>query len=423
MRWRATLALAAATTACFFIQPAAVAHAAWSSYPWVTLSAGYENDRLHDPDLDRFVLPGGGLFGLTPGIRLGGRFGERVRLDLSGQLGCERFQNTVGRSVLGGAVDADLRVQVGRSWLWRSTLAGSRYSDSVYETANRVGGGLETGFGFVHPVWSLELVGGMDGRRYDDLVTGDDSGTLGTYTENGLNVGLAGSARAGTSALFLARVIRQRTDARDPLFDAGSWLAQASARTEMVSSTFLTLNVLAQLRKFSSRPASEDDDSYWQAGVGVDRAVTATMRITGRYAFARVSDPLGTSENLHRATVAVTWGLGPPLRVDGAPGLRLPGDPVAPPLRENEVRRFRCHAPGAREASLVGDFNGWDPARHPLQSGQDGWWQVEVRLAAGSYQYAYVVDGRTVAPTDAEATVDDGFGGKNGLIWVDSEDP
>ncbi len=34
-----------------------------------------------------------------------------------------------------------------------------------------------------------------------------------------------------------------------------------------------------------------------------------------------------------------------------------------------------------------------------------------------------VVDGVTVTPADAEATVDDGFGGRNGLIWVASEGP
>jgi len=423
VRRRAVRALIAIATMCFVLRPVAPAHAAWSAYPWLAFSGGYENNRLHDPDLDRFVLPGGGLLGVTPGIRLGGRLGERVRLDLSGQLGYERFQNTSDRSVLGGAVDAELRVQVGRSWLWRSALAGSRYSDSAYETANRMGGGLETGFGIVRPGWSLELIGGVEGRRYDNLVTSDDAGVLGTYTETGVSAGLSGSARVGAGGLFSARVVRQWTDARDSLYDADSWLAQASARAGIGFGTFLTLSALGQLRGFSSRPAPEDGDSYWQVGAGLDRAVTQTLRITARYAFARVTDPMGASENLHRATLAATWGLGAPSRIGGRPDLRLPGDLMAPTLRENEARLFRCHAPGAREVSLVGDFNGWDPAAHPLEPDRDGWWQVEIQLLAGSHQYAYLVDGKTMAPADAEALVDDGFGGKNGLIWVQSENP
>lgn len=423
LRWRAIWTLIAIAIPCFLLRPVAPAHAAWSAYPWLTFSGGYENNRLHDPDLDRFLLPGEGLLGVMPGIRLGGRLGERVRLDLSGQLGYERFQNTSDRSVLGGAVDADLRVQVGGPWLWRSTLAGNRYTDSAYETANRTGGGLETGFGIARPGWSLELIGGGEGRRYDNLATSDDAGVLGTYTETGLSAGLGGSARVGAGGLFSARLVRQWTDARDSLYDADSWLTQASARTGIGFGTFLTLSALGQLRSFSSRPVPEDDDSYWQVGAGLDRAVTRTVRITARYAFARVTDPTGASENLHRATLAATWGLGVPSRIGGEPGLRLPADLVAPTLRENETRLFRCHAPGAREVSLVGDFNGWDPAAHPLEPDRDGWWQVEVRLLAGSHQYAYLVDGKTVAPADAEALVDDGFGGRNGLIWVQSESP
>ena len=79
---------------------------------------------------------------------------------------------------------------------------------------------------------------------------------------------------------------------------------------------------------------------------------------------------------------------------------------------------FICNAPQAQSVSLVGDFNGWDPAAHPLRPVGDGWWQAEVRLPAGTHQYAYLVDGVAVTPADAEVTVDDGLGGKNGLVQV-----
>jgi hypothetical protein len=43
---------------------------------------------------------------------------------------------------------------------------------------------------------------------------------------------------------------------------------------------------------------------------------------------------------------------------------------------------------------------------------------VEIRLPAGSHQYSYWVDGRLVTPPEAPIGIDDGFGGKNGLIEV-----
>jgi len=100
VRRRALPALIAIATLCLLLQPVAPAHAAWTSYPWLTFSAGYENDRLLDPGLDRYAVPGGALAGVTPGIRLGGPLGARARMDVSGQLGYERFADVGGRAAL-----------------------------------------------------------------------------------------------------------------------------------------------------------------------------------------------------------------------------------------------------------------------------------------------------------------------------------
>ena len=382
------------------------------------MTAGYENDRVPDPDLGGYALPGGGLLGLTPGLRAGTWLGGRSRLDLLGQASFERFQNDADRGVFGAVAGADLRVPVGRSWLWRSALAGNYYSDSADETVDRLGGGLETGIGPTGPGWSVALFGGVEGRRYDELTAYDDAGVLGTYTEAGLSLGVDGSLRAGASTLLNGRLLRQRTDARAPLYDADFWLAQGSVRAAVPLGAFVTLSVLGQWRRFDSRPEGEDDDSYWQAGIGLDRRLTRDLGVVVRYAFARFDEPSGESEDLHRVTLAATWGLGRAVAPAGPGRLRLPDEPAAAPLREDEVRRFRCLAPGAREVSLVGDFNGWDPAAHPLRPAGDGWWQAEVRLPPGTHQYAYLVDGAAVTPADAEATVDDGLGGRNGLVQV-----
>jgi 1,4-alpha-glucan branching enzyme len=80
--------------------------------------------------------------------------------------------------------------------------------------------------------------------------------------------------------------------------------------------------------------------------------------------------------------------------------------------------RFTIFAPEAREVSIVGDFNGWDPAAHPLARGNDGWWTRDLDLPPGTYQYLVAVDGQLRLPETAPETIDDGFGGRNALVRV-----
>ena len=81
--------------------------------------------------------------------------------------------------------------------------------------------------------------------------------------------------------------------------------------------------------------------------------------------------------------------------------------------------RFAVVAPGATRVSIVGDFNGWNPAGLPMHRSSDGrTWEVEVGLPPGRYAYAFVVDGRLSRdPTAAEAGTDD-FGVPNSVVLV-----
>lgn len=54
---------------------------------------------------------------------------------------------------------------------------------------------------------------------------------------------------------------------------------------------------------------------------------------------------------------------------------------------------FICRAPEARAVSLVGDFNGWNPAAHPMKQGPDRSWTVQVEIKRGHHRYAFHVDG------------------------------
>ncbi|HEY0779684.1 MAG TPA: isoamylase early set domain-containing protein, partial [Gemmatirosa sp.] len=93
------------------------------------------------------------------------------------------------------------------------------------------------------------------------------------------------------------------------------------------------------------------------------------------------------------------------------------------------ITRFMLVAPGAREVSLVGDFNEWDHGATPLrrvasQGGTQGVWTIDVPLTAGRYAYSFLVDGqRWVAdPARPRAIGADDFGSPNSAVTVGGGD-
>jgi 1,4-alpha-glucan branching enzyme len=55
---------------------------------------------------------------------------------------------------------------------------------------------------------------------------------------------------------------------------------------------------------------------------------------------------------------------------------------------------FRFLRPGAREACVIGDFNGWQCGQLPMERLPDGFWQARVRLPEGCFRFHYFVDGQ-----------------------------
>jgi 1,4-alpha-glucan branching enzyme len=52
-----------------------------------------------------------------------------------------------------------------------------------------------------------------------------------------------------------------------------------------------------------------------------------------------------------------------------------------------------CFAPDAQDVSVGGTFNGWDPTRAPMSRTADGTWHLTLKLAPGTYEYKFLVDG------------------------------
>ena len=72
------------------------------------------------------------------------------------------------------------------------------------------------------------------------------------------------------------------------------------------------------------------------------------------------------------------------------------------------VARFALSDREAKSVALIGDFNRWDPSATPLGRGGNGIWTRTLRLPAGRYDYAFLVDGKhwvtdRMAPTSHDA--------------------
>ncbi|RPJ07184.1 MAG: hypothetical protein EHM28_08055 [Spirochaetaceae bacterium] len=83
--------------------------------------------------------------------------------------------------------------------------------------------------------------------------------------------------------------------------------------------------------------------------------------------------------------------------------------------------RFTLTAPGAQQVSVVGDWNGWDPATHVLSDpNNDGVWEVEIPLQRNKeYRYQFNINGDLWIPDPGSSLqVDDGFGGKNSVLGI-----
>ncbi len=82
--------------------------------------------------------------------------------------------------------------------------------------------------------------------------------------------------------------------------------------------------------------------------------------------------------------------------------------------------QFVLDVPAASRVTLVGEFNGWDPAATPLSnpSGR-GVWETTVLLPPGRHLYAYVVNDSVWTPDPRAPQVADGdFGRANSVAMV-----
>ena len=85
----------------------------------------------------------------------------------------------------------------------------------------------------------------------------------------------------------------------------------------------------------------------------------------------------------------------------------------------NDAVAFVTLYPRAKSVEIAGDFNGWQPAKMPMEKvGESGVWQTSAKLAPGKYRYRLVVDGQWQQDPYNETSELNPFGGYNSIVEV-----
>jgi len=80
--------------------------------------------------------------------------------------------------------------------------------------------------------------------------------------------------------------------------------------------------------------------------------------------------------------------------------------------------KFSLKSDGAREVILMGDFNNWNPKRHPMQSDGDEAWNKTVMLSPGKYEYKFLIDGEWREDPKNDQTCPNSFGTYNSVLHI-----
>lgn len=79
---------------------------------------------------------------------------------------------------------------------------------------------------------------------------------------------------------------------------------------------------------------------------------------------------------------------------------------------------FSFKTSDAKKVSLVGEFNNWDPAKHPMNCVDNGLWTKTVILEPGTYEYKFRVDEKWMVDTQNDSSRLNRYGTLNSLITV-----
>jgi 1,4-alpha-glucan branching enzyme len=77
---------------------------------------------------------------------------------------------------------------------------------------------------------------------------------------------------------------------------------------------------------------------------------------------------------------------------------------------------FSFESSDAKEVFLMGDFNNWNPKKHPMKKDDNGKWTKAVLLPPGKYEYKFLVDGQWKEDPHNERICPNKFGSCNNIF-------
>jgi 1,4-alpha-glucan branching enzyme len=77
---------------------------------------------------------------------------------------------------------------------------------------------------------------------------------------------------------------------------------------------------------------------------------------------------------------------------------------------------FSLEATEAKEVILIGDFNNWNPKKHPMHKDKNGMWIKTVIIPSGKYEYKFLVDGQWKEDPKNNQTCLNCFGTQNSVL-------
>ncbi len=80
---------------------------------------------------------------------------------------------------------------------------------------------------------------------------------------------------------------------------------------------------------------------------------------------------------------------------------------------------FSTFCPDASTVQIGGEFNDWQPERNPMRKfGNDGVWQLTLRLSPGTYRYRLFIDGQWQQDPYNKLSELNPYGGLNSVVTV-----
>lgn len=86
--------------------------------------------------------------------------------------------------------------------------------------------------------------------------------------------------------------------------------------------------------------------------------------------------------------------------------------------RINSSMLFECFDSQAQRVCIAGSFNEWRPAVSPMIPLGGGRWAKRLCLPSGRHEYQFVVDGRWVSDSKADAFASNPYGGVNAVLEI-----